>query len=85
MRAVAAPMRTRAWFDLSRIDPAYVGAAATATEPEQRGIGRPLLVTVDEVGLAPARERVVDLARAALADPAAPIDLTATERDVRWR
>ncbi|GAB3676108.1 hypothetical protein [Angustibacter aerolatus] len=85
MRAVAAPMRTRAWFDLSRIDPAYVGAAATATEPEQRGIGRPLLVTVDEVGLAPRRERVVDLVRAALADPAAPIDLTATERDVRWR
>jgi hypothetical protein len=49
MRAVAAPMRTRAWFDLSRIDPAFAAAAADCTDPNERGFARPLLVTVDEV------------------------------------
>lgn len=52
MRSVGAPMRTRAWFDLGRIDPAFVGAAATATDPEHRGVDRPLLVTADEVAMA---------------------------------
>jgi hypothetical protein len=51
LRAVAVPMRSRGWFDLARIDPAFVGAAATATAPEERGLARPLLVTVDEVAV----------------------------------
>jgi hypothetical protein len=51
MRAVAVPMRSRAWFDLARIDPAFVGAATMATAEEQRGVIRPLLVTVDEVAV----------------------------------
>lgn len=51
MRAVAVPMRTRGWLDLSRIDPAFVIAAAAATEPMDRGFPRPLLMTRDEVTL----------------------------------
>jgi hypothetical protein len=51
MRAVAAPVRTRAWFDLARIDPAFVGAAWVATDEWDRGLPRPLLVTVDEVAI----------------------------------
>jgi len=71
MRAVAAPMRSRAWFDLARIDPAFVGAAAAATEPQLRGVERPLLVTTDEVSVVIGRASVVDVARSALAEPAA--------------
>ncbi len=52
MRAVAVPMRTRGWFDLRHIDPAYVSAAWSATEDLERGLPRPLLVTRDEVVLA---------------------------------
>jgi hypothetical protein len=63
-------MRSRGWFDLARIDPAFVGAAAAATEPELRGVLRPLLVTTDEVGLAAGGVPVEQLAREALADPA---------------
>lgn len=51
MRAVAVPMRSRGWLDLSRIDPAFVVAAAGATEPAERGFTRPLLMTRDEVTL----------------------------------
>jgi hypothetical protein len=51
MRAIAVPMRRRGWFDLNRIDPAFVGAAWSATEELDRGVPRPLLVTSDEVGL----------------------------------
>ena len=71
MRAIAVPMRSRAWFDLARIDPAFVAAAAAATDDEHRGLARPLLVTADEVTIAaptsPAR-----LAEMALRDPAGP-------------
>ena len=70
MRALAAPMRTRAWFDLARIDPAFVAAAAAATDEEHRGVSRPLLVTADEVALAPAATPH-QLARLALLDAAA--------------
>jgi hypothetical protein len=63
MRAVAVPMRSRGWFDLRRIDPAFVGAAATATDPEHRGVAVPLLVTADEV----AARTAVDPARVARA------------------
>lgn len=69
MRALAAPMRSRAWFDLARIDPAFVAAAAAATDEEHRGVARPLLVTTDEVAMtAPAPP--AQLAAAALRDPA---------------
>jgi hypothetical protein len=52
LRAVAVPMRARGWFDLARIDPAFVSAAAAATDEVDRAFWRPLLVTQDEVGLA---------------------------------
>ena len=52
MRAVAAPTRNRGWLDLSRIDPAFVEAAASIAAPEERGFARPVLLTVDEVALA---------------------------------
>ena len=51
MRAVAVPMRRRGWYDLSRVDPAFVGAAWSATDELDRGAPRPLLVTADEVAL----------------------------------
>jgi hypothetical protein len=70
MRAVAVPMRSRGWFDLARIDPAFVGAAARATEPELRGVERPLLVTAEEVAMAASMLSAEALARASLADPA---------------
>ena len=82
MRAVAAPMRSRGWFDLARIDPAFVGAAAAATEPELRGALRPLLVTTDEVGLAAGAMSAEQLAHDALADPA--VVRSAPHRDVLY-
>jgi hypothetical protein len=51
MRAVAVPTRTRGWYDLARIDPAFAGAVWSATEDPARGVPRPLLVTRDEVVL----------------------------------
>ncbi|MGN6610250.1 MAG: hypothetical protein ACTHLJ_00600 [Angustibacter sp.] len=83
MRAIAAPMRSRGWFDLARIDPAFVGAAAAATTPELRGVVRPLLVTTDEVGLAAGHASAEQLAREALRDPAR--DPAGTDRDVLYR
>lgn len=83
MRAVASPMRSRCWFDLARIDPAFVGAAAAATDPEHRGVAVPLLVTVDEVAVTPASAAASQLARAALADAAGRQDMH--ERDVLYR
>lgn len=53
LRTVAVPMRSRGWLDLSRVDPAFSSAAARLTAPEERGFTRPLLVTRDEVALAP--------------------------------
>lgn len=52
LRPVVAPMRTRGWTSMSRLDPAFAPAAAAATPPEQRGFPRPVLVTADEVVLA---------------------------------
>ncbi|GAB7189881.1 hypothetical protein NUM3379_05870 [Kineococcus sp. NUM-3379] len=63
LRAVAVPMRDRGWFDLARIDPAFVGAAWSATEVERRGFPRALLVTRDEVAMP---EPHVDLDRRSL-------------------
>ena len=70
LRAVAAPMRNRGWFDLARIDPAFVAAAAAATDAEHRGVAHPLLVTADEVTVA-ASAAPARLAQMALRDPAA--------------
>ena len=46
-------MRRRGWLELSRIDPAFTAAAAAATAVQDRGFSRPLLLTRDEVTLAP--------------------------------
>ncbi|WP_432534405.1 hypothetical protein [Kineococcus esterisolvens] len=53
MRAVAVPDRTRGWFDLARVDPAFVVAAWAVTDPADRGLRRPVLVTREEVAPAP--------------------------------
>lgn len=53
LRVVAVPSRMRGWTDLARIDADFVAAAWSATEPDQRGLPRPVLVTRDEVALAP--------------------------------
>jgi hypothetical protein len=67
MRAAAVPMRRRGWLDLTRIDPAFTAAAASATTPEERGFARPVLLTVDEVALAPEGGRPAEIV---LRDPA---------------
>lgn len=66
MRAVAVPMRSRGWYDLARVDPAFVQAAWSATDELERGFRRPVLVTEDEVVAAPERIDVTDRAVAAL-------------------
>ncbi|MEW1960468.1 hypothetical protein [Kineococcus sp. NPDC059986] len=60
LRAVAVPDRSRGWFDLARIDPAYVGAAWAATDRADRGLRRPVFVTREEVALAPTSPRLVE-------------------------
>jgi hypothetical protein len=70
MRAVAVPMRSRGWLDLSRVDPAFSAAAARLTAPDERGFSRPLLVTREEVALAPEGGDVV---RPAIEDRIAPV------------
>ena len=52
MRAAAVPVRHRGWLELSRIDPAFVQAAAAIASDEERGFPRPVLLTVDEVAIA---------------------------------
>lgn len=68
LRAAAVPMRTRGWLDLSRIDPAYTAAAAAATDELERGFPRPVLLTEEEVTLAPEGGRPAEIV---LRDPAA--------------
>lgn len=68
MRAVVVPMRARGWLDLSRIDPAFAIAAYAATDPEDRGFERGLLITRDEVVMTPAGGRPHEIV---LRDPAA--------------
>jgi hypothetical protein len=79
MRGMAVPMRTRGWFDLARIDPAFAAAAAAATELEDRGFERPLLVTADEVVQAQPGGRPAEIE---LRDPSAS---TPHLRDVLYR
>jgi len=76
MRAVAVPVRDRGWFDLARIDPAYVGAAYSATATLGRAFDRPLLVTADAVGTPVASG---DVLAGVLADPAG----TTSDRQLR--
>ncbi|HEU0132631.1 MAG TPA: hypothetical protein VFQ85_16725 [Mycobacteriales bacterium] len=66
MRPVVVPMRSRGWADVSRIDPAFGPAAATATDAVDRGFARPLLVTADEVSMVRAGGDVA----LAISDPA---------------
>lgn len=66
MRAAAVPMRNRGWYDLARIDPAFVQAAWAATDELERGLPRPVLVTADEVVVAPERIDLTDAAAAQL-------------------
>ena len=79
MRGVAVPMRSRGWLDLARIDPAFASAAAAATELDERGFDRPLLVTADEVVQAPEGGRPAEIV---LRDPAVT---TPDLRDVLYR
>lgn len=67
MCAVAAPMRTRGWLELSRIDPAFTAVAAAATAVEDRGFPRPLLLTIDEITMATDGGRPAEIV---LRDPA---------------
>lgn len=78
MRALAIPMRTRGWFDLARIDPAFVGAAWSATDEPERALPVPVLVTADEVGVAPVGGDVLDV----LGDR---VTEEAWRQDVRYR
>jgi hypothetical protein len=49
LAALVVPMLTRGWVSNSSLDSAFGPAAASATEPEQRGFPRPVLVTEYEV------------------------------------
>jgi hypothetical protein len=70
MRAIAIPMRSRGWLDLTRVDPAFSAAAARLTAPDERGFSRPLLVTREEVALAPEGG---DTVRPVIEDRIAPV------------
>jgi hypothetical protein len=73
MCACVVPMRTRGWTELRRVDPAFAVAAVGATDDEQRGFHRPLLVTVDEIALAAVGGRPEEIA------------LRDAEADTPWR
>lgn len=78
LAAAIVPIRSRGWTELARIDPAFGLAAAAATDVLDRGFSRPLLVTADELTLAPAGRP----AEIVLRDPAAD---TPWLRDVLYR
>ena len=79
LRTAAVPMRRRGWLDPARIDPAFAVAAAAATDVLERGFPRPLLLTADEVTLAPVGGRPAEIV---LRDPAVAASAL---REVRWR
>jgi hypothetical protein len=64
---MAAPVRTRGWLDLSRIDPAFAQTAAALADDESRGFPRPLLLTYDEVSMVSEGGRPAEIV---LRDPA---------------
>ncbi len=68
MGAAVVPMRRRGWTRLALIDPAFGPAAAAATQSEDRGFTRPLLMTADELTLAAEGGRPEQIV---LRDPAA--------------
>jgi hypothetical protein len=68
MGAAVVPMRRRGWTRLALIDPAFGPAAAAATHDEERGFRRPVLLTPDEITLAPEGGRPAQIV---LRDPAA--------------
>lgn len=78
MCAAVVPMRRRGWLDPSRTDPAFAVAAAAATDEDDRGFERPVLVTRDEVAVATAGGRPAEIV---LRDPVAA---HRGVRDVRW-
>ena len=67
MRAVAVPMRTRGWLNLRFVDPAFVTAAAAATQDQDRGFSHPVLITADEVAIPASPSSTVEIF---LRDPA---------------
>jgi len=67
MRAIAAPVRTRGWLDLSRIDAAFAPTAAAIADDASRGFPRPVLLTVDEVSMVAEGGRPAEIV---LRDPA---------------
>ena len=80
MCAIAVPMRSRGWYDLARIDPAYVQAAWSATDEVHRGVNRPLLVTTHEVVLGPSGGDTISLVLRDQAPQGIPL-----ARNVRYR
>jgi hypothetical protein len=79
LRAIAAPVRTRGWLDLSRIDAAFALTAAAIADDESRGFSRPVLLTIDEVSMVPDGGRPAEIV---LRDPAT--DETQWLRDVLY-
>ena len=51
LRALAVPTRRRGWYDVNRIDPAFVRCAWALTEDSERGMPVPLLISADDVVL----------------------------------
>jgi hypothetical protein len=80
MGAAVVPMRNRGWTRLALIDPAFGPAAARATEPENRGFSRPLLITADELAEVPEGGRPEQIV---LRDPA--LASTPLAKDVLYR
>ena len=72
MRAIAAPVRTRGWLDLSRIDAAFALTAAAIADDESRGFPRPVLLTVDEVSMVAEGGHPADIVLRDPASDAAP-------------
>lgn len=77
--AAVVPMRRRGWTRLALIDPAFGPAAAAATDDEDRGFSRPVLLTADELTLAADGGRPEEIV---LRDP--PVDVPWV-KDVLYR
>ncbi|SDQ49748.1 hypothetical protein SAMN05428996_1936 [Quadrisphaera sp. DSM 44207] len=89
LRAVAVPVRTRGWVDPARVDPAFAGAAWSASDVEQRAFPRPLLVTAEEVAVAgrpaqPGQPRWPGTGSPATGAASRPATRAATSRATSW-